>query len=152
VKMNLDFGNSEEVYNLTYAYKEVLTAKITFSTACSLHAACFSQASIQTLHSAQLLCKAWLNHFWRMFGVRTEASWDFLHFNCRKLSQFVLQCLKWVQNYYYDGFTSWSWFYSPMISGSTSSSNLINFLKLNFSFNLSNPFKPFEKLRVFFQN
>ncbi|KNZ45666.1 hypothetical protein VP01_792g5 [Puccinia sorghi] len=60
------------------------------------------------------------------------------------------ECLKWVWNYYYDGFTSLIWFYpyfySPMISGSTSFPNLINFVKLNFSFNLSNPFKPFDKI------
>ncbi|KNZ50407.1 uncharacterized protein VP01_4440g3 [Puccinia sorghi] len=63
------------------------------------------------------------------------------------------EALKWVWNYYYDGFTSWIWFYpyfySPMISGSTSSPNLINFVKLNFSFNLSNPFKPFDKIVEF---
>ncbi|KNZ43851.1 hypothetical protein VP01_979g3 [Puccinia sorghi] len=32
------------------------------------------------------------------------------------------------------------YFYSPMIS------DLINFVKLNFSFNLNNPFKPFDKI------
>ncbi|KNZ61943.1 hypothetical protein VP01_1330g1 [Puccinia sorghi] len=28
--------------------------------------------------------KAWLNHFWSMVEVTTEASWDFLHVNCRQ--------------------------------------------------------------------
>ncbi|KNZ54290.1 putative signal peptide protein [Puccinia sorghi] len=41
---------------------------------------------------AQSLCiKAWLNHFWSMVGVKTEASWDFLNVNCRHLSKFFLQ-------------------------------------------------------------
>ncbi|KNZ55542.1 hypothetical protein VP01_2653g1 [Puccinia sorghi] len=26
---------------------------------------------------------SWLNHFWRRVGVTTEASWEFLHVNCR---------------------------------------------------------------------
>ncbi|KNZ53616.1 uncharacterized protein VP01_3185g1 [Puccinia sorghi] len=60
--------------------------------------------------------------------------------------------IKHVWNSYYDVFTSWSWvypyFHSPMISDSNSSpsiSNLINCVRLNFSFNLSNPFKLFDK-------
>ncbi|KNZ52642.1 hypothetical protein VP01_3494g1 [Puccinia sorghi] len=32
--------------------------------------------------------KAWLNHFWRIVGVTTEDSWEFLHVNCRQLSKF----------------------------------------------------------------
>ncbi|KNZ50046.1 putative signal peptide protein [Puccinia sorghi] len=32
--------------------------------------------------------QTWLNYFWRMVGVLTEASWDFLHVNCRQLSKF----------------------------------------------------------------
>ncbi|KNZ54518.1 hypothetical protein VP01_2928g1 [Puccinia sorghi] len=36
---------------------------------------------------------SWLNHFWRMVGVTTEASWDFLHVNRKQLRNFLfLQC------------------------------------------------------------
>ncbi|KNZ62386.1 hypothetical protein VP01_1276g3 [Puccinia sorghi] len=69
-----------------------------FDSACSWHAACSSQAAIQTPHVCICRCfgrlciKAWLNHFWRMVGVKTEASWDFLHVNCRQLRKFFLQC------------------------------------------------------------
>ncbi|KNZ61595.1 hypothetical protein VP01_1380g3 [Puccinia sorghi] len=46
---------------------------------------------------AQSLCiKAWLNQFWSMVGVSTEASWDFLHVNCRQLSKFF--CNVWSSN------------------------------------------------------
>ncbi|KNZ43725.1 hypothetical protein VP01_9938g1, partial [Puccinia sorghi] len=31
---------------------------------------------------------SWLNHFWSMVGVRTEACWDFLNVNCRHLRKF----------------------------------------------------------------
>ncbi|KNZ45884.1 hypothetical protein VP01_7720g1, partial [Puccinia sorghi] len=63
-----------------------------------------------------------------------------------------------VWNFYYDGFTSWSWFYpyfySPMISGSTSSPSILslNFfflgpLKCRNSFQL-NPFFCIEGLMI----
>ncbi|KNZ63383.1 hypothetical protein VP01_1152g10 [Puccinia sorghi] len=55
--------------------------------------------------------------------------------------------LKWVLNYYYDGFTSWIYFYpsfySPIISGSTSSPS-ISIL----TFFFLQPTQPFEKLMV----
>ncbi|KNZ53551.1 hypothetical protein VP01_3206g1 [Puccinia sorghi] len=44
-----------------------------------------SQAAIQTPHGC--ICKYLLNHFWIVVGVTTEASWVFLHFNCRQLSK-----------------------------------------------------------------
>ena len=42
-----------------------------------------------TVQCAQWLCiKAWLTKSWRKVGVTPQASLDFLHVNCRKLSKF----------------------------------------------------------------
>ncbi|KNZ46160.1 hypothetical protein VP01_74g3 [Puccinia sorghi] len=54
-------------------YQSFTLQKKTCSTACI------------TVQYSQLLCtKDWLNHFWRKFGVTTEASWEFLDVNCRQ--------------------------------------------------------------------
>ncbi|KNZ60266.1 hypothetical protein VP01_1584g2 [Puccinia sorghi] len=40
---------------------------------------------------------SWLNHFWRKFGVTTEASWEFLQVNCRQLSKcFFYMKIRWL--------------------------------------------------------
>jgi 5'-3' exoribonuclease 1 len=63
--------------------------------------------------------------------------------------------LQWVLLYYYRGVPSWSWFYryhySPKITGmvvcdSCSCEDIRRGLKVNMTFDLAQPFKPFEQL------
>ncbi|KNZ50576.1 hypothetical protein VP01_4340g1 [Puccinia sorghi] len=62
------------------------------------------QMSVYVDFLAQSLCiKAWLNQVWRMVGVTTEASWDFLHVNCRQLSNSHKYCQLVHQLTYYYG-------------------------------------------------
>lgn len=55
-----------------------------------------------------------------------------------------IEGLQWVLHYYYDGVASWGWFYdyhyAPMIS------DLIDVEKMNFKFDLGQPFRPFDQL------
>jgi len=52
--------------------------------------------------------------------------------------------LQWVLHYYYQGVTSWSWFfpyhYAPMMS------DLVDLESLNLEYSMGKPFRPFEQL------
>ncbi|KAH9457372.1 hypothetical protein Pst134EA_021253 [Puccinia striiformis f. sp. tritici] len=69
------------------------------------------------------------------------------HHDCdqlHKLTHAYIEGLQWVLHYYYTGVASWSWaypyHYSPMIT------DLDKMASYKFSFDLGNPFKPFEQL------
>ncbi|KNZ59872.1 hypothetical protein VP01_164g3 [Puccinia sorghi] len=70
-----------------YRYFRTVTVQYAQSL-CSMHSHCAVCAV--TVQYAQSLCN-WLNHFWRKAGVKTLASWEFLHVDCRQLSKFVFQ-------------------------------------------------------------
>ena len=73
-----------------------------------------------------------------------------LHFSIKDTDKIVemtenyIEGLQWVLNYYYKGICSWPWYYryhyAPRIS------DLSNGLKVKFSFEMGQPFKPFEQL------
>lgn len=63
--------------------------------------------------------------------------------------QQYIEAIQWILKYYYQGCSSWSWFYphhyAPYLS------DLVNFKHLKFPFQRGTPFKPFEQLlgRIF---
>jgi 5'-3' exoribonuclease 1 len=72
------------------------------------------------------------------------------------MTENYVQGLQWVLLYYYRGVPSWSWFYryhySPKISGrytylhSVDCPDIRKGLKVDMTFDLGEPFKPFEQL------
>jgi 5'-3' exoribonuclease 2 len=64
--------------------------------------------------------------------------------NVRALCKSYLESLVWVLQYYYDGCTSWKWFfpfrYAPLAS------DMVELHKFNIAFELGQPFRPLEQL------
>ncbi|KAH9441504.1 hypothetical protein Pst134EA_032939, partial [Puccinia striiformis f. sp. tritici] len=68
------------------------------------------------------------------------------HHDCdqlHKLTHAYIEGLQWVLHYYYTGIASWSWAYPYHYSMITDLDKVTSY---KFSFDLGNPFKPFEQL------